>query len=337
MTIAHRTFRRGRRAGLWAALAVLLTLAGPAAALPAQENLGRGRVTGKVVDPANKPVEGALVVAQSLTALGTKLEARTDAKGLFVIARLGTGLWRFTAGKSGYEDAVQDVDVHQLRPNPPLVLALKDLAVAAGVDEARRSAEDVLGRANGLLAAERFAEARDLFEAFLIDHPDAYRVRLQIGLCALKLGELDRAETELKALLEAVMEASGSYDKEGPLAAQALAGLGEAAVKRGDFEAGMARFREALAVPPASELVAYNVAEILFSHQRIDEAIEHYLMAIEIRKDWPRPYHKLGMACLNKGDYPRALDYLRKFVALEPDSPAAAEARNVIAAVEKLK
>lgn len=336
MTHAYRRFRRGRLAGLLGGLALLVFWSGPAG-LRAQENLGRGRVSGKVVDASNRPVAGALVVAQSLTALGTKLEAKTDAKGAFVVGGLGTGLWRFSAGKSGFVEAAQDVDVHQLRPNPPLVLVLKEPAGAAPADDARRAIEDDLARGNALLAAERYEEARELLVGFLKDHPDAYRVRLQIGLCSLKLGDLDWAETDLKAFLDTVLEKSGSYDKEGPLAAQALAGLGEAAVKRGDVEAGMARFREALAVPPASELVAYNIAEILFANQRTDEAIRHYLMAVEIKKDWPRPYHKLGMAFLNKGDYPKALEYLRKFVALDPESPAAAEARNVIAAVEKMK
>lgn len=317
-------------------LAAVLALALPAG-LRAQENLGRGRVTGKVVDQNNRPVEGARIVAQSLTALTTKLEAKTDGKGGFIVGGMGTGLWRFTAAKSGYQDAVQDVDVHQLRPNPPLVLVLADLAAAGPTDKARQEAEDDLTRGNQLLAAEKYAEARELLEEFLKDHPDAYQVRLQIGMCSLKLGETDRAETELKALLDAIAAKSGSYDKEPASAVQALSGLGEAAVRRGDMEAAMARFREALAISPTSELVAYNVAEILFANQKTDEAIQYYLMAIEIKKDWPKPYNRLGIAYLNKGDYPKALEYLRKFVALDPQSRAAAEARNVIAAIEKMK
>jgi len=335
MTRKRWFFRAGRLAAA-GGLAALVALAVPAG-LRAQENRGRGRVTGKVVDQNSRPVEGARIVAQSLTALTTKLEAKTDGKGGFVVGGMGTGLWRFTAAKSGYQDAVQDVDVHQLRPNTPLVLVLTDLAAAAPADKARQEAEDSLTRGNQLLAAENYAEARELLEGFLKDHPDAYQVRLQIGMCSLKLGDLDRAETELKALLDAIAAKSGSVDKEPALAVQALSGLGEAAVKRGDMEAAMARFREALTISPTSELVAYNVAEILFANQKTDEAIQYYLMAIEIKKDWPKPYNRLGIAYLNKGDYAKALDYLRKFVALDPQSQAAAEARNIIAAVEKMK
>ncbi len=333
-----RTMRRTSLRALSVAvgLAALATLA--AAADPcAQENLGRGRVTGKVVDEGKLPLAGVRVIAQSLTALGTKLEARTDAKGGFVIGGLGTGPWRLIASRAGSLDAVQDVDVHQLRPNPPVVLVLRDIAVAAPADETRRAAEDVLTRGNELLAAERYAEAREQLESFLAAHPEAYPVRLQIGQCGLKLGELDRAEADLKILLDTILEKSGSYDKEAPLAAQALAGRGEAAVERNDIEAGMTFFRQALDISPSNELLAYNVAEILFANQRTDEAILYYLMAIRIRAEWPKPYHKLGIAYLNKGDFPKALESLRKFVAMDPQSPAAAEARQTIAAVEKIK
>ena len=106
---------------------------------------------------------------------------------------------------------------------------------------------------------------------------------------------------------------------------------------RGDVESGMALFRQALDISRTNELLAYNVAEILFANQRVGEAIPYYLMAAQIKKDWPKPYHKLGLAYLNKGDFAKALEFLRQFVALDPASPAAAEARQTIAAVEKMK
>jgi tetratricopeptide (TPR) repeat protein len=319
-----------------AGLVVVLMVALPAR-LGAQENLGRGRISGKVIDEKGRPVEGAQIVAQSLTALTTKLDTRTDSKGSFVIGGMGTGPWRFTASKSGYLDAAQDIDVHQLRANQPIVLVLKDIAVAVPEDDRQKEAADVLNRGNQLLAAGRYAEAREQLDVFLSDHPKAYRVRLQIGLCWLKEGELDKAEAELKILLDTIMKESGSYDQDADLAAQALAGLGEAAVKRNDIETGMAYFRQALGISPTSEIAAFNVAEILFANQKTDEAIQYYLMAIQIKKDWPKPYNKLGMAYLNKGDYAKALEYLRQFVAMDPQGQAAAEARNVIAAIEKIK
>ncbi len=304
--------------------------------LNAQENLGKGRITGKVVDAEKRPLEGVLIVAQSLTALNTKLDAKTDRKGYFAIAGLGTGMWRISASKSGFMDAYQDIDVHQLRPNPPVVLVLKDSA-ASSEAISENVTSDSLNKGNQLLAEEKYEEARIIFEKFLSQSPESYQIRLQIGMCWLKQGDLDKAEAELKLVLDKVLQTSGSYEKAAALSMQALAGLGEAAIKRNDIVAGQKFFRQALEVSPTNEVLAYNMAEILFSNQKTDEAIQYYLLAIQIKKEWPKPYYKLGMAYLNKGDFAKALEYLRQFIALDSQSPAAAEARNIIVAVEKMK
>src|SRR4030042_6392697 len=65
----------------------------------AQQDLGKGRISGIVVDESGAPVGEALVVAQSLRS-ETKLEGRSDSKGRFAIAGLGTGNWRLTATKA---------------------------------------------------------------------------------------------------------------------------------------------------------------------------------------------------------------------------------------------
>ncbi len=335
MNMKHHAFNMSLLA-LGTGIAAVMLLALPAR-LGAQENLGRGRITGKVVDEKRNPLEGAKIVAQSLTALNTKLDAKTDDKGYFAISRLGTGMWRFTASKNGYQDAVQDVDMHQLRSNPPITMVLKDIATAVVGDNAQKEAGDALAQGNQLLGAEKYEEARVLFEKFLGDHPEAYQVRLQIGMCWLKQGVLDKAEAELKLLLDSVLKKSGSYDKDAALSMQALAGLGEVEVKRNDIETGMKYFRQALEISPTNEILAYNMAEILFSNQKTDEAIQYYLLATQIKKEWPKPYYKLGMAYLNKGDFVKALEYLRQFVALDPQSPAAAEANAIIATIEKAK
>ena len=304
--------------------------------LNAQANLGRGRISGMVVDEEKRPLEGVLIVAQSLTALNTKLETKTGKKGYFAIGGLGTGMWRITAAKSGFMDAYQDIDVHQLKANPPVVLVLKDSVASTGAIS-EKGASDSLNRGNQLLAEEKYEEARIIFEKFLSQSPESYQIRLQIGMCWLKQGDLDKAEAELKLVLDKVLQTSGSYEKAATLSMQALAGLGEAAIKRNDIVAGQKLFRQALEVSPTNEILAYNVAEILFSNQKTDEAIQYYLLAIQIKKEWSKPYYKLGIVYLNKGDFTHALEYLRQFVALDPNNPETPQVRNIIDTIEKIK
>ena len=53
--------------------------------------------------------------------------------------------------------------------------------------------------------------------------------------------------------------------------------------------------------------------------------------------DWPRAYHRLGLVCLNKGDLPKDLENLRKFLELDPQNPEAAGVKAAVAAIEKIK
>jgi hypothetical protein len=98
-----------------------------------QESLGRGRISGWVVDSAGNFVEGAHVTVQILKG-DAKLEGTTDKKGNFAIIGMGTGTWRITAAKPGYADASIEMGVAQLKANPPVNFKLQKLT---GVQELR--------------------------------------------------------------------------------------------------------------------------------------------------------------------------------------------------------
>ena len=323
----------GRALGAGIAVALLLLSPG----LMAQEKLGgRGRLAGKIIDENKNPIAGVQILIQSVESQTSRVQATTDDKGNFAVGGLRTGVWNIVAQKEGFQGVSQQVEVRQLRANPPVFLTMKSIEAAIAQGPMKESG-DQLARSNQLLEAGNYAEARQLLEQFRGKYPEAYQVGLQIGMCWIKEGELEKGEAELKKLLGLIVEKSGSYEKDPDRSMQALAGLGEAAVKRNDIETGMNYFRQALEISPTNEILAFNVAEVFFSSQKTDEAIQYYLLAIQIKKEWPKPYNKLGMAYLNKGDFAKALEALHQFVALDPNSPEAAEALNIITAIEKVK
>ncbi len=322
-----------RAAGLAAAAVLFIGSISPG--LNGQENLGRGRINGFVVDEQGAPVVGAKIVAQSMRGTG-KLDGISDKKGRFAIVGLGTGKWRITASLEGFIDAFVEMDVSQLSKNPPITLTMKKSSGAPnlGTDEAGLK---IIDRGNALLQEEKYDEAVAAFREFLDKYPDIYQVGLNIATAHLKKGDLETAETEFNGVLDRILEIHGDYSNDKVTTLRAFSGLGELCLKKGDLEAGQKYFREALQISPEDAVAAYNVGEIFFSNQKIDEAVEYFEMAVKIKPEWSKPYHKLGFVFLNKGDFDKSLKNFKKFLELDPESPEVPNVKNIMAAVEKMK
>ncbi len=319
-----------RRIIVGAILMSLLTLAGLS-----QEDMGKGRISGTVADDSGAPVEGALVVAQSLRS-DTKLQTQSDGKGKFAIAGLGTGNWRISASKEGYGGASLDMNIRQLGTNPPITFTLKKITGAAAV-ASDKEALSMLDQGNALLTRENYDQALQVFTEFQGKYPEIYQVHLNIGTCYLRKGELDNAEAEFKLVLDKTLEIQGDLKKDAEVSLRATAGLGEVALRRGDFDAAQKHFSQALDISPQDETAAYNVGELLFSNQKIDEAIRYLELATQIKKDWSKPYLKLGYVYLNKGDFAKSLENFNTFILLDPENPEVAQVKNMIDTIEKMK
>jgi tetratricopeptide (TPR) repeat protein len=317
---------------LFTAMGLTLAVALIAAA---QENLGRGRIAGQVVDAAGVPIAGARVVAQ-IQPGSTQLEAMTDKKGHFAIAGLGSGAWRVTASKEGYASAASDVNVAQLKTGPPVSLTLQKLGGGQSL-HSDKAALSLIDKGNALLGQGDCDGALALFREFQSKYPDIYQTRLNIATAYLNKGDTDRAEAEFKGTLDTILRVRGDYKNDKETSVRALSGLGEIAVKKDDMAAAQKYFSDALAISPEDEAAAYNVGEMLFSNQKTDEAIKYLELAIQIKKDWSKPYYKLGFVYLNKGDYAKSLEYFNKFIALDPANPETPNVKNVVATIEKMK
>jgi tetratricopeptide (TPR) repeat protein len=300
-----------------------------------QEDMGKGRITGTVADENGAPVEGALIVAQSVRSQ-TQLEGRSDGKGKFAIAGLGTGGWRITATKEGYVSSSLEMNVRQLAGNPPISFTLKKITGAAAF-ASNKEALAMLDHGNALLTQENFDQALQVFEEFQGKYPEIYQVHLNIGTCHLGKGDLDKAEAEFKLVLDKTLETHGDLKKDTEVSLRASTGLGEVSLRRGDFDAAQKHFALALDISPQDEAAAYNVGELLFSNQKIDEAIRYLELAIQIRKDWPKPYLKLGYVYLNKGDFAKSLENFNAFIKLDPENPEVPQVKNMIETIEKMK
>jgi len=301
----------------------------------AQQQMGKGRISGTVVDENGQPLDGVLIVVES-PMTSAKLQGYSDKKGHFAVAGMGTGVWRITASKKGYNSSHIDMDVKQLTRNPPISFTLKKMAGFAALLADDESFQ-LFDKGNLLINEGKYDEALAIFDEFMKKYSEIYQVHLNIGSCYLKKGELNRAEAEFLLVLDKTIQTLGDYKADTATSLRAFSGLGEVYIQKGDFESAQKYFAKALEISPEDEVAAYNVGEIYFSHQKIDEAIKFFELATTIKKDWSKPYLKLGYVYLNKGDFEKSLENFRKFIEIDPQNPDVPKVKEMIATIEKIK
>jgi tetratricopeptide (TPR) repeat protein len=115
-----------------------------------------------------------------------------------------------------------------------------------------------------------------------------------------------------------------------PTYAMAHKNLGIELQKAGRSDEAMAHFQKALDVKPDLGEAHYNIALLLQKNGREDEAITHYQKALENKWHVAECHNYLGLAFLNKGDLDQASWHYRKALEIRPDY---AEAHNNLGTV----
>ena len=113
-------------------------------------------------------------------------------------------------------------------------------------------------------------------------------------------------------------------------AAKLYASIGDTYMRQDKLKEAEKYFKKSIEIDPSDHALAYNVAEILFAAGKTEDAIKYYDLAVKIKPDWPKAYLQRGYAYLNKGDMENAVQSMKKFLELAPDSPEAEGVKEVI-------
>ncbi len=296
-----------------------------------QAGRGIARMGGVVVDKEGKPVEGAKVTAVFGQAGSTAFETTTDKKGDWAFLGVGTGNWQITANAKGYLPVTVNTYVRQLDKNPKVTIKLEKQAAGSGVVEDEATFL-TLEEGNAFFKDGKYDTALTMYDEFLAKNPGAYQVLLNIGDCYREKGEYDKAIEKYNQLIE---QAAGDVTMGKNLSAKGLAAIGLCFMKQGKLAESQDYFKKSIEMAPQDENLPYNVAEIYFSNQQIDDAIRYFELASQIKPDWPDPYYRVALAYLNKGDNPKAAENLEKFIKLEPETERTAQAKAILEAIKK--
>jgi len=303
----------------------------------AQQGRGKGRIRGTVIDAAGNPIPDVKIIVEHIQ-YGTKFQGKSDKKGGWAVAGLGTGNFRIAAEKENYSPAYHEMRVSQFsRNNPPVDFTMQKVqAQDMGMPVIEnKAAIALLEDGNQLFDKEKYDEALAKYQEFLAQNPAVYQVNINIGNCYREMGEYEKAIETFNILLEKIKEEKGILEGDKD-AACALSGIGDTYIKSGELDKAVGYLQQALSILPEDETMAFNIGEILFKKGEAAKGIEFFKKAIEIKSDWPPPYRQLGYAFLNMANYQMAVESFRKFIELAPDDPLTPSITALIPKLEEM-
>jgi tetratricopeptide (TPR) repeat protein len=161
------------------------------------QSKGHARLSGKLVDEQGQPVADAVVRLQ-LVGQTDAVTAKSDKKGEWKISNLAEGQWRIQVAKDGLEGGSEMTEIRNSNP-PPLTITMKK--ASAKVDPTAEINAEVQ-RAAGLAQAQKFAEARKIYEDLLVKYPTVYQLEGFIARVYAAENNIPEAMKHLKINLE---------------------------------------------------------------------------------------------------------------------------------------
>jgi tetratricopeptide (TPR) repeat protein len=287
--------------------------------------VGEGRVVGTVLDAAGKPIVGATAI---LTRPGTdyRLEKTTDKKGQFTLLILdATQEYQLHLEKEGYlpTDGPLKANIQEVlritltlekipEPDPALVGAGK--AVEAYNDGVKLlKGGDLAG------SAVKFQEAIGHDPKLPEPHSALGEVYLELGKHAEALAATDKF---LELRPNDVRGLRTRFD--------ALKALGDEVKARAALEA-----LAAVDASPDTAVRLTNEGITLFNAGDAKGSVSFFEKAVVADPNLAKAYYMLGLACANAGENDRARENLEKFLAMAPDDPDAAAAKEMLEFLKK--
>jgi tetratricopeptide (TPR) repeat protein len=295
-------------------------------ALPAAAQTGR--IGGTVKDDKGQPIKGATVTAENPASSPSSFTATTDDRGRFSIIGMRSGTWKITASAPGFMPGGGSVPIKTIgAPNPPVDIVLAPGAAGpvgalAGVNTKELQAE--LQKAEDLMNQQQYDAAIAAYNAILTKTPALTMINMQIGRAHRMKKEYDEA----LAVYQKVLESDPNNER-------AKIEIGMTNLEKGDFVAAEAALNEAAQGMGASREVFYNLGEVKFAKGETDEAMTWYQRAVDTDPTWGKPLFKLGLGHLQKADTKATIEMMEKVIAVDPNSPEAAQAKALIEQLKK--
>jgi tetratricopeptide (TPR) repeat protein len=299
--------------------AAIVTVALVASTAVAQTR-GSGRITGKVVDEQGQPVQDAVVRAV-MTGQTEVISGKSDKKGEWRVNGVADGVWNVEISKPGVGTVKEMVEVKGERA-PALNVTLKK---EAAVDPtAAVNAE--LQKAAELAQAGKFPEARQIYIDLIAKYPLVYQLEGFLARVYAAEGDYPKALEHLKLNLE---KEPNNVDLR-MLQAELLMQTGD--------KAGAKAILDAIDITQVKDPFTFvNEAITLINEGKGQEAVDLLTKLIAQFPTQNNLYYYRGRAYVAAQKLPEARVDFEKFIAADPNSKEAADAKKILEQIKAAK
>src|ERR1019366_6738362 len=116
---------------------------------------------------------------------------------------------------------------------------------------------------------------------------------------------------------------------------KARAGISMTNLERGDLTGAEESLLKAVAAPDAGREVLFAFGDVKRAKGETAEAAKYYQRAADLDPTWGKPWYKLGLIAMDRGDKDAAAKLMEKVITVDPMSAEAIEAKSVIEQIKK--
>jgi predicted Zn-dependent protease len=278
-------------------LLVALCLAAPLAA----QSRGSGRISGKVVDEAGKPIIDVEVKAVKVGEAEV-FQTKTDRKGEWALGGLASGEWNIDFAKPGLETVQQSASIREGQRLPQLAITMR-----VAPPDPREGINKEMERAAEHIKGGRVADARKIYEDLLVKFPTVHQFHNFIGRTYAAENNMPKAIEHVKIALE--KEPDNAETK------MLLAELLQTSGQKDEAKAILDTVDISQAKDP---FVFVNVAINYINDNKAPQAIELLTKLVAQFPNEPQLLYYRGRAYLASSKFDEAKADLEKFVAANP-------------------
>jgi tetratricopeptide (TPR) repeat protein len=285
----------------------------------AQVYKGKGRAFGVVTDEQGNPLEGVTVKLYFVKG-EQGFSVKTDKDGKWVAAWIRGGQWNIDFEKIGYAPKKIAVELQEFQKNPEIKIALVKVEGLVVTDEIK----EMLEKGNQLFDAQKYDEARAVYEDILTKFPDAYPIWKNVGNCYFAQEKYAEAEQAYQKILE-----------KDPNNADAMVAIGNTFLNRGDKDKAFEWYGKVNVEKISDPVVIYNVGTMYYNNSRFSEALVYYQKAVEKQKNFTDALYQLGLTYLNLQKNQEAISTFEEYLKIDSESPRAEQVRAFLAYLKK--